>query len=968
MSTYVWYRCLLTLTLTKIEIEKVGSIMKNEIVVKGAREQNLKNIDITIPRNQFVVMTGLSGSGKSSLAFETIYKEGQRRYVESLSAYARQFLGNMEKPDVDSIEGLSPAISIDQKTTNRNPRSTVGTVTEIYDYLRLLFARIGRPVCPTHGIEVTATSASQIVDRLLEYPERTRLQILAPVVSGAKGTHVKVFEKLRNDGYVRVRVNKENYDLEEAPTLEKNKKHSIEVVVDRIALKDGVRSRLSDSIETSLKLAEGKVIVLVDDEELVFSEHFACPHCDFSVGKLEPRMFSFNSPFGACACCSGLGVEKEIDVDRVVIDASLSINGGAIKGWENPDTYYRSLLDTTCRHYGIDLNKPFDKLAKKEQNIVLYGSPDEVFFKSSSDSGHTWEKSDFYEGVIGNLERRYLETSSSYIRDWIESMMSERLCRECNGKRLSVEARSILINGMNIADFTDMSISVAHAATDGLDLTDKEAKIANLVLKEIKERLSFLINVGLEYLTLDRSAGTLSGGESQRIRLATQIGSRLSGVLYVLDEPSIGLHQRDNQRLIETLKSMRDLGNTLIVVEHDEDTMLACDHLIDIGPRAGVHGGEIVAQGTPQEVMLNEASITGRYLAGIEQIFLPDGRKKGNGNFIEVVGATENNLQNVSLKLPMGVLNVISGVSGSGKSTLINQVLYLAIATRLYKMKSKPGAHKSVKGLEHIERIIDIDQSPIGRTPRSNPATYTGVFDDIRDLFAATNEAKLRGYAKGRFSFNVKGGRCATCSGDGVIKIEMHFLPDVYVECEECHGTRFNRETLEVTYREKNIADVLRMTAAEALDFFQNHPKIARRLQTIVDVGLDYIQLGQPASTLSGGEAQRVKLAAELHRKITDKTVYILDEPTTGLHIDDVKRFIKVIQRMVEEGATIIIIEHNLDIIKMADHVVDLGPEGGNGGGMIIAQGTPEVIAEVDASYTGRYLKKILKRDRARQK
>jgi len=942
--------------------------MKNEIVVKGAREQNLKNVDITIPRNQFVVMTGLSGSGKSSLAFETIYKEGQRRYVESLSAYARQFLGNMEKPDVDSIEGLSPAISIDQKTTNRNPRSTVGTVTEIYDYLRLLFARIGRPVCPTHGIEITATSASQMVDRLLEYPERTRLQILAPVVSGAKGTHVKVFEKLRNEGYVRVRVNKENYDLEEAPILEKNKKHSIEVVVDRIALKDGIRGRLSDSIETSLKLGEGKVIVLIDDEELLFSEHFACPHCDFSVGKLEPRMFSFNSPFGACGCCSGLGVEKEIDVDRVVIEPEKSINNGAIKGWENPDTYYRSLLDTTCRHYGIDLNKPFEKLTKKEKDIILYGSPDEVFFKSSSDSGHSWEKYEFYEGVIGNLQRRYLETSSSYIRDWIESMMSERLCRECKGTRLSVAARSILINGMNISDFTDMSIKVAHASTDGLDLTDKEAKIANLVLKEIKERLSFLINVGLEYLALDRSAGTLSGGESQRIRLATQIGSRLSGVLYVLDEPSIGLHQRDNERLIETLKSMRDLGNTLIVVEHDEDTMLACDHLIDIGPRAGRHGGEIVAQGTPEEVMQVEHSITGRYLAGIEQIYLPDERKKGNGNFIEVVGATENNLRNVDLKLPMGVLNVISGVSGSGKSTLINQVLYLAIATRLYKMKSKPGAHKRVKGLEHIERIIDIDQSPIGRTPRSNPATYTGVFDDIRDLFAATNEAKLRGYAKGRFSFNVKGGRCATCSGDGMIKIEMHFLPDVYVECEECSGTRFNRETLEVKYRDKNIADVLKMTAAEALDFFQNHPKIARKLQTIVDVGLDYIQLGQPASTLSGGEAQRVKLAAELHRKITDTTVYILDEPTTGLHVDDVKRFIKVIQRMVDEGATIIIIEHNLDIIKMADYVVDLGPEGGNGGGMIIAKGTPEEIVQVEESYTGKYLKKILERDWERQK
>ena len=945
--------------------------MKHEIVVKGAREQNLKNIDVTIPRNQFVVMTGVSGSGKSSLAFETIYKEGQRRYVESLSAYARQFLGNMEKPDVDSIEGLSPAISIDQKTTNRNPRSTVGTVTEISDYLRLLFARVGRPFCPNHGIEITATSATQMVDRLLEYPERTRLQILAPVVSGSKGTHVKVLEKLQNDGYVRVRVNGTTYDLEEVPKLEKNKKHSIEVIIDRVALKDGVRSRVSDSIETSLKLGEGKVIVIVDDEELVFSEHFACPQCDFSVGKLQPRMFSFNTPFGACPCCSGLGVEKEIDTDLIITDSSKSINEGAIKGWDNPTTYYFSLLATTCRHYKIDMDKPFEKLTAKEQDIILYGSDDPILFKSQSDSGHSWTKHDYYEGIIGNLDRRYLETTSNYIRDWIETMMRERECRECHGTRLSIQARSVKINQMNIADFSDMSIKEAYNATDSMDLTERERMIANLVLKEIKERLSFLVNVGLEYLTLDRSAGTLSGGESQRIRLATQIGSRLSGVLYVLDEPSIGLHQRDNDRLIDTLKSMRDLGNTLIVVEHDEDTMLACDHLIDIGPRAGLQGGEIVSQGTPAEVMADPNSITGRYLAGKEQIYLPKERKKGNGNFIEVLGATANNLRNVDLKLPLGVLNVISGVSGSGKSTLINQVLYLALASKIYRAKAKPGAHKALKGLEHIERIVDIDQSPIGRTPRSNPATYTGVFDDIRDLFAATNEAKLRGYAKGRFSFNVKGGRCETCSGDGVIKIEMHFLPDVYVECEECHGSRFNRETLEVKYRDKSIADVLKMTAGEALEFFQNHPKIARKLQTVVDVGLDYIQLGQPSSTLSGGEAQRVKLAAELDSKVKfkpEKTIYILDEPTTGLHVDDVKRFVKVIQSMVEVGATIIIIEHNLDVIKMADHVVDIGPEGGSGGGMIIAEGTPEDIAKVKKSYTGKYLKKLLERDRARQK
>jgi len=942
--------------------------MNDKIIVKGAREQNLKNIDITIPRNKFVVMTGLSGSGKSSLAFETIYKEGQRRYVESLSAYARQFLGNMEKPDVDSIEGLSPAISIDQKTTNRNPRSTVGTVTEIYDYLRLLFARIGRPVCPTHGEEIKATSATAMVDRLLAYPERTKMQILAPVVSGAKGTHVKVFEQLKNDGFVRVRVNKETYDLDEAPTLEKNKKHSIEAIVDRIAIKDGIRSRLSDSIETSLKLAEGKVIVLIDDEELVFSEHFACPHCDFSVGKLQPRMFSFNSPFGACGSCSGLGVEKEIDIDRLIQNPNLSIANGAIKGWDNAVAYQRKMLDTVCRHYNIDLYKPFNQLTESERDTVLYGSDDEILFQITSESGQSHEKVDYYEGVIGNLERRHLETTSSYIREWIESMMSERLCRECHGTRLSLAARSVLINGQNISNYTSMSIKEAAVATDNLVLNEKEAMIANLVLKEIKERLSFLVNVGLEYLTLDRAAGTLSGGESQRIRLATQIGSRLSGVLYVLDEPSIGLHQRDNARLIETLKSMRDLGNTLIVVEHDEDTMLACDHLIDIGPRAGVHGGEIVSQGTPEEIAADDNSITGRYLAGKEQIFLPQARRAGNGLFVEVVGANENNLKNVDLKLPMGVLNVISGVSGSGKSTLINQVLYLAIASKLYKTKSKPGAHKSVAGLEHIERIIDIDQSPIGRTPRSNPATYTGVFDDIRDLFAATNEAKMRGYLKGRFSFNVKGGRCSACSGDGVIKIEMHFLPDVYVECEECNGTRYNKETLEVKYRSKNIAEILKMTAGEALDFFQNHPKIARKLQILVDVGLDYIQLGQSASTLSGGEAQRVKLAAELHRKITNTSIYILDEPTTGLHVDDVKRFLKVIDRMVDDGATVIIIEHNLDVIKMADHVVDLGPEGGSGGGMIIAQGTPEDIAEVKDSYTGRYLKKVLERDRKRQK
>ena len=940
----------------------------NKIVVKGARAQNLKNVDITIPRGQFVVMTGVSGSGKSSLAFETIYKEGQRRYVESLSAYARQFLGNMEKPDVDSIEGLSPAISIDQKTTNRNPRSTVGTVTEIYDYLRLLFARIGRPVCPKHGEEIKATSASQMVDRLMACVERTKMQILAPVVSGKKGTHIAVLEELRNDGFVRARVNGDMYDLEEVPPLEKNKKHSIEVVVDRIAMKADSRGRLADSIETALKLGEGKVIIVINDEEHVFSEHFACPYCDFSVGKLEPRMFSFNSPFGACSDCNGLGAQKKVDLDLLIPDTTLSISEGAIKGWEKEDTYQRRMLATVCSHYGIDETTPFAKLKDSERKIILYGSTEPIHFKIQSDSGNYHEKLTFYEGVVTNLERRYMETSSSYMRDWIETLMSESVCKACNGARLSETALAVLIADMNINHFTGMSIREAYDVVNGLGLNEKDLQIANLVLKEIKERLGFLVNVGLDYLTLDRSAGTLSGGESQRIRLATQIGSRLSGVLYVLDEPSIGLHQRDNDRLIETLKSMRDLGNTLIVVEHDEDTMMACDHLIDIGPRAGLHGGEIVAQGTPQEVMANFSSLTGDYLSGRKQILLPEKRKKGNGNFLEVKGVSENNLQNVNLKLPMGVMNVVTGVSGSGKSTLINDVLYRAIAAKLYRTKGKPGRHKQVKGVEHVERIIDIDQSPIGRTPRSNPATYTGVFDDIRDLFAATNEAKVKGYKKGRFSFNVKGGRCEACSGDGVLKIEMHFLPDVYVECEACSGKRYNKETLAVEYKGKNIADVLAMTAGEALEFFGNHPKISRKLQTVVDVGLGYIHLGQSASTLSGGEAQRVKLASELHRRITNQTVYILDEPTTGLHVDDVKRFLNVMRRMVEDGATIIIIEHNLDVIKMADYIVDLGPEGGNKGGQIIAKGTPEQVAKVTESHTGWYLNEILTRDKQRQK
>ena len=943
--------------------------LPQQIEVRGGKVHNLKNIDVEIPRNQLVVLTGLSGSGKSSLAFETIYAEGQRRYVESLSAYARQFLGNMEKPDVDSIEGLSPAISIDQKTTNRNPRSTVGTVTEIYDYLRLLFSRIGKPICPTHGIEIQAQSVEQMVDRLYQYEERTRMQILAPAVVGKKGSHVKVLEGLKKDGYVRVRIDGEMFDLDEEINLNKNKKHTIEVIIDRISLKPEVRSRLTDSLETALRLGSGKVLVdIVGREELVFSEHFSCPYCDFSIDELEPRMFSFNSPFGACPECSGLGVQKKIDIDLLVPDKTLSISQGAIRGWEKEENHGRKLLDTVCRHYGIDLNKPFEQLSEQEKSIIFYGTSEPIHFQLQSESGVKHEKVDTYEGVVNNLERRYMETNSSFMREWIEGLMSELKCRKCQGKRLSEQALSVLIDGKNIDDFTELSIQEALTFISELRLSEKDFTIAHLILKEITERLSFLVNVGLDYLTLNRSAGSLSGGEAQRIRLATQIGSRLSGVLYVLDEPSIGLHQRDNDRLIETLKSMRDLGNTLIVVEHDEDTMMACDYLIDIGPGAGIHGGQIVAQGTPTEVMQNDKSITGQYLSGKKQIYLPKERRKGNGQFIEIKGAKENNLKNVNLKIPMGVLNVVTGVSGSGKSTLINDILYRSIAAKLYRIKDKPGEHRELKGIEYIDKIIDIDQSPIGRTPRSNPATYTGVFDDIRDLFAATNEAKVRGYQKGRFSFNVKGGRCESCRGDGVLKIEMHFLPDVYVPCEVCHGKRYNRETLSVTYRGKNIADILDMTVEDAYLFFEHHPKIARKLKTLCDVGLGYLKLGQPASTLSGGEAQRVKLASELHRRITDKTVYILDEPTTGLHIDDVKQLLGVLNRMVEEGATIVVIEHNLDVIKMADYIIDLGPEGGARGGTIVAKGTPEEVAEVEGSYTGKYLNKILSRDRERQK
>ncbi|MED3785131.1 excinuclease ABC subunit UvrA [Geobacillus stearothermophilus] len=940
-----------------------------KIIVKGARAHNLKNIDVEIPRGKLVVLTGLSGSGKSSLAFDTIYAEGQRRYVESLSAYARQFLGQMEKPDVDAIEGLSPAISIDQKTTSRNPRSTVGTVTEIYDYLRLLFARIGRPVCPTHGIEIQSQTIEQMVDRLLAYPERTKMQILAPIVSGKKGTHAKTLEDIRKQGYVRVRIDGEMRELTEDIELEKNKKHSIDVVVDRVVIKDGIASRLADSLETALKLADGKVVVdVIGEGELLFSEKHACPYCGFSIGELEPRLFSFNSPFGACPDCDGLGVKLEVDLDLVIPNDELTLKEHAIAPWEPQSSqYYPQLLEAVCRHYGIPMDVPVKELPKEQLAKILYGSGGEpIYFRYTNDFGQVREQYIAFEGVVRNIERRYRETSSDYIREQMEKYMAEQPCPTCQGYRLKKESLAVLVGGKHIGEVTAMSVTEALAFFDGLELTEKEAQIARLILREIRDRLGFLQNVGLDYLTLSRSAGTLSGGEAQRIRLATQIGSRLTGVLYVLDEPSIGLHQRDNDRLIATLKSMRDLGNTLIVVEHDEDTMLAADYLIDIGPGAGIHGGEVVAAGTPEEVMDNPNSLTGQYLSGKKFIPIPAERRRPDGRWLEVVGVREHNLKNVSVNIPLGTFVAVTGVSGSGKSTLVNEVLYKALAQKLNRAKAKPGEHRDIRGLEHLDKVIDIDQSPIGRTPRSNPATYTGVFDDIRDVFASTNEAKVRGYKKGRFSFNVKGGRCEACHGDGIIKIEMHFLPDVYVPCEVCHGKRYNRETLEVTYKGKNIADVLDMTVEDALDFFASIPKIKRKLETLYDVGLGYMKLGQPATTLSGGEAQRVKLAAELHRRSNGRTLYILDEPTTGLHVDDIARLLDVLHRLVDNGDTVLVIEHNLDVIKTADYIIDLGPEGGDRGGQIVAVGTPEEVAEVEASHTGRYLKPILERDRAR--
>ncbi|QQJ59328.1 excinuclease ABC subunit UvrA [Staphylococcus pseudintermedius] len=939
------------------------------IIVKGARAHNLKNVDIELPKNQLIVMTGLSGSGKSSLAFDTIYAEGQRRYVESLSAYARQFLGQMDKPDVDTIEGLSPAISIDQKTTSKNPRSTVATVTEIYDYIRLLYARIGKPFCPNHGIEIESQTVQQMVDRIMELEERTKIQLLAPVVNHRKGTHEKLLTDISKKGYVRVRVDGEIMDVTQVPELDKNKNHTIEIVVDRLVVKPGIETRLADSIETVLELADGRLVVdIIDGDKLEFSEKHACPICGFSIGELEPRMFSFNSPFGACPTCDGLGQKLTVDLDLVVPDKDKTLNEGAILPWEPTSSdFYPSMLKRVCEVYKINMDKPFKKLTERQRNIILYGSGDkEIEFTFKSKFGQERKRTMPFEGVVPNIERRYHESPSEYVREMMQKYMGEQVCVTCHGQRLSREALSVYVAGKNVGEVVEQSIKEALTYYENIELTEQDAQIAHLILKEITSRLAFLNNVGLDYLTLNRSSGTLSGGEAQRIRLATQIGSRLSGVLYVLDEPSIGLHQRDNDRLIHTLQEMRDLGNTLIVVEHDEDTMIAADYLVDIGPGAGEHGGEVVASGTPKQVMRNAKSLTGQYLSGKKFIPVPEHRRPVTDRKISVKGARSNNLKNVDVDFPLSVMNVVTGVSGSGKSSLVNEVLYKSLAKAINKSKIKPGEHDEITGMDQIDKIIDIDQSPIGRTPRSNPATYTGVFDDIRDVFASTNEAKVRGYQKGRFSFNVKGGRCEACKGDGIIKIEMHFLPDVYVPCEVCHGKRYNRETLEVTYKGKNIADVLEMTVEDATQFFENIPKIKRKLQTLVDVGLGYITLGQPATTLSGGEAQRVKLASELHKRATGRSIYILDEPTTGLHVDDISRLLKVLNRLVENGDTVVIIEHNLDVIKTADNLIDLGPEGGDGGGTILATGTPEEIAAIPESYTGRYLKTVLARDKER--
>ena len=936
------------------------------LTVKGAREHNLKNIDISIPRDKLVVFTGLSGSGKSSLAFDTIYAEGQRRYVESLSAYARQFLGQMEKPDVDYIEGLSPAISIDQKTTSHNPRSTVGTVTEIYDYLRLLFARVGQPYCPSCHKPIAQQTVTQMVDQLVLYPERTKMQILAPVVRGRKGEHKQLLQNIAKEGFVRVRVDGEVYDVTDEINLNKNKKHAIEVVVDRIMMKEGIESRLADSIETALSLAQGIVVVdVIDEKELTFSEHFACIDCGINFEELTPRTFSFNSPYGACSECSGLGVKMEVDMDLVIPDDSLSLNQGAVAPWsKKTQGYYSQLLAGAAEHYNVDMDVPVKNLPKEELDKILWGSRGEsMTFRYTNRFNKRRVYETTFEGVIPNLERRYREAQSDNSRTDIENYLSAQECPKCRGARLRKEALAVRIGGSNIDEVTQLSIIDAKDFFRNLDLTERQQMIARQILKEINERLGFLVSVGLDYLSLNRTAGTLSGGEAQRIRLATQIGSSLVGVLYILDEPSIGLHQRDNARLIDTLKRLRDLGNTLIVVEHDEETMSAADYIVDIGPGAGEHGGEVVAAGSLKDIINCKRSITGQYLSGEKQIPVPLIRRPGNGKRLIIKGAKEHNLQDIDVTFPLGVFNCVTGVSGSGKSTLINEILYKTLAQKLHRAKGKPGEYDEIGGIEYLDKVIDIDQSPIGRTPRSNPATYTGVFDSIRELFSKTTEAKMRGYKPGRFSFNVKGGRCEACRGDGIIKIEMHFLPDVYVPCEVCKGARYNRETLEVKYKGKNISDVLNMTVVQAVDFFQNIPKIYRKLKTLQDVGLGYIKLGQPATTLSGGEAQRVKLATELSRRSNGKTLYILDEPTTGLHTADIHKLLKVLGRLTDAGDTVLVIEHNLDVIKTADYLIDLGPEGGIKGGRIIAAGTPEEVVNVAESYTGQYLRPILERD-----
>lgn len=937
--------------------------MIDKIVIKGAREHNLKNVDVTIPRDKFVVLTGLSGSGKSSLAFDTLYAEGQRRYVESLSSYARQFLGQMDKPDVDYIEGLSPAISIDQKTTSRNPRSTVGTVTEIHDYLRLLYARIGIPHCPKCGKEINQQTIDEIVDQVMQLPERTRIQILAPVVRDKKGEHVKVFEDAKRNGYVRVRVDGNVRELDQPIKLPKTHRHTIEIVIDRIAIKEGIQSRLTDSVETALNLGSGLVIIdVIGGEELTFSQNYACKDCGISIEELSPRMFSFNSPFGACPTCSGLGMIQEIDPSLIVSDRTKSILEGGItaSGWNNvnePGSYSRAWYDALSKHYHFSLSTPIEDLPDGVLDKILYGTGDEEI-------AFTYRTTIMqpFEGIIRNLERRYKDSYSSYIKMDIESLMCENPCPDCHGERLKPETLAVTVGGMNISEVSKLSVRQSKEFFEHLTLSHKEQLIASQIMKELHARLGFLLDVGLDYLTLSRSAGSLSGGEAQRIRLATQIGSSLMGVLYILDEPSIGLHQRDNARLLDTLKHLRDLGNTLIVVEHDEDTMLAADHIIDVGPGAGIHGGEIVAQGTAQEIMANPNSQTGLYLSGKKKIEVPKERRKGTGKFLTVKGAAENNLKNLSVKIPLGQFVVVTGVSGSGKSTLVNEILYKSLAVNLNHARKKPGKHKSIEGLENLDKVINIDQSPIGRTPRSNPATYTGLFTDIREVFANTNEAKIRGYKAGRFSFNVSGGRCEACAGDGIIKIEMNFLSDVYVPCEVCGGKRYNRETLEVKYKGKNINDVLEMTVEEGLEFFKNLPRLKRKLQTLYDVGLGYIKIGQPSTTLSGGEAQRVKLATELSRRSTGRTIYILDEPTTGLHTADVHRLIDVLNMLVDTGNTVVVIEHNLDVIKVADHIIDLGPEGGDGGGTVVCTGTPEQVAKVEKSYTGQYLKPVLQR------